>query len=229
MNIALIVAAGVASRMGNLEKPKQFLLIKEKPLFLYSVLAFENNPNIDTIIIVTSEQYIKEVQDYCSSYQVSKVKGVVVGGKTRQESVYHGLIKAKELSLSDNVVLIHDAARPLVSQDVINNSVEMAQKFEAVTTVINASDTIIRSMNGETIDSVPKRQELYQSQTPQSFKLSLILAAHENAINNHLDDATDDAQLVLALGHEVHLVKGDKQSFKITTADDLTVLESLLK
>ena len=222
MNIALIVAAGVASRMGNLEKPKQFLLIKEKPLFLYSVLAFENNPNIDAIIIVTSEQYIKEVQDYCSSYQVSKIKGVIVGGKTRQESVYHGLIKAKELSLSDDVILIHDAARPLVSQDIITNNIEGCLEHDAVETAVKAVDTLIESKDG-TLNAVLNRDVIYQVQTPQTFRFKLIYEAHK-AFNNETN--TDDAGIVLKYNHPVHIVEGDKLNFKVTTQDDLKLLQA---
>lgn len=231
MNIALVVAAGSGSRMQNLDKPKQFLLIKGKPLFIFSLEAFQTNDKIDAIVVVTSEDYLDKVKNWCDQFAISKCKAVVKGGKTRQESVYNGLLKVKELAknIDDDIVLIHDAARPLVSQEIIDFNVACAHVRGACTTVITASDTIIRSLNDTTINDVPNRKELYQSQTPQSFRISLILKAHEYAKNNKLLDVTDDAQLVLSCGHEVHLVKGEKTNFKITTADDLVILSALLK
>lgn len=231
MNVALVVAAGNGSRMKNLDIPKQFLLINEKPLFIYSIEAFERNNNIDAIIVVTSQDYLEQVKKWCDQFKLNKVKDVVVGGTSRQQSVYHGLLRIKQLSANpdSDIVLIHDAARPLVSQDIIDSNILASQKYDAVATAINANDTIIRSKDGQIIEDVPLRKELYQSQTPQSFKLSLILKAHESAKNNELNEATDDAQLVLATGEKVHLVKGEKTNFKITTADDLVILNVLLK
>jgi len=230
MNYALIVAAGNGTRMGNLEVPKQFLVVKNKPLLIYSLESFNNNPSIKGLIIVTSKDYVDQVKKWCEDYKINKFIDVVVGGKTRQESVYNGLNKIKEVSndLENDIVLIHDAARPLVDQEIINNNIEDCLKFDAITTVIPASDTIIRSKEADVINDVPIRKELYQSQTPQSFKLSLILSAHESAKQNGLDDITDDAQLVLKLGRDVHLVKGNKRNFKITTNDDLAIFKALI-
>ena len=230
MNIALIVAAGNGTRMGEVEKPKQFLLVNDKPLLIYSLETFNNHQLIDAIIVVTSKEYIGLVKDLVKQYQLSKVVDVVLGGSTRQESVHNGLMKAKEVAanIDNDIVLIHDAARPLVSQEIISNNILECEKYDAVTTVINASDTIVHSKNSDTVNDVPLRKELYQSQTPQSFKLSLILSAHDSAKVKKLDDVTDDAQLVLLLNKEVHLVKGDKRNFKITTFDDLLMLKALL-
>ena len=125
--------------------------------------------------------------------------------------------------------MIHDAARPLISQRIINDNISACVKYNAVDTVIKASDTIVRSTNSEFISDIPVRQELYQGQTPQTFKLGLILDAHEQAKINALDNVTDDAKLVLSLGKEVYLVEGSKQNFKITTFDDLMMLKALLK
>lgn len=230
MNYALIVAAGNGTRMGENVSPKQFLLVNNKPLFIYALEAFNNCPEIDEIILVTNKEYINQAKKWSNEYNINKLKDIVIGGKTRQESVYNGLSKIKSLSndLNNDIVLIHDAARPLVSQDIIHNSIKECLINDAVTTVINASDTIIRSINQDIIDEVPNRKELYQSQTPQTFKLSMILNAHENAIKNGVNDITDDAQLVLKLGKRVHLIKGNKRNFKVTTCDDLDILKALI-
>ena len=230
MNIALILAAGSGSRMGNADKPKQFLPIYGKPLMIHTIEAFEVNDEVESIVVVTNDVFVDQVKVWCKQYDLGKVKAVVAGGNSRQISVYNGLQAVKSISSSDDdIVLIHDAARPLISQRIISDNVSACAKYNAVDTVIKASDTIVRSKDEQSISDIPLRKELYQGQTPQTFKLALILDAHEQAIKNNLPDVTDDAKLVVSLGKEVHLVEGSKQNFKITTFDDLMMLKALLK
>ena len=212
MNIALILAAGSGTRMGNADKPKQFLPIYGKPLMIHTIEAFEINDDVDKIVIVTN------------------VRGVVAGGNSRQISVYNGLKAVEELvSSPDDIIVIHDAARPLISQKIINDNIAVCKKFGAVDTVIKASDTIIRSKDNEIISDIPNRNELYQGQTPQTFKFKIIKDAHEKALKEDIPNVTDDAKLVLSFGIDVHLVEGSAQNFKITTFDDLMMLKALLK
>jgi 2-C-methyl-D-erythritol 4-phosphate cytidylyltransferase len=231
MNIALIVAAGSGSRMGNADKPKQFLPIYGKPLMIHTIEAFEVHDEIDAIVVVTNEAYIDQVKVWCKQYDLGKIKAVVAGGDSRQISVHNGLQAVKALSKDpkNDIVLIHDAARPLISQRIITDNIRVCEKYDAVDTVIKASDTIVRRVNEETISDIPARNELYQGQTPQSFKLSLILDAHEYVKTHEVNNVTDDCKLVLSLGKEVRLVEGSKQNFKITTFDDLMMLKALLK
>ena len=231
MNIALIVAAGSGSRMGNADKPKQFLPIYGKPLMIHTIEAFEVHDEIDAIVVVTNEAYIDQVKVWCKQYDLGKIKAVVSGGDSRQISVHNGLQAVKAISNDpkNDIVLIHDAARPLISQRIITDNIRVCEKYDAVDTVIKASDTIVRSVNEETINDIPARNELYQGQTPQSFKLSLILDAHEYVKTHEVNNVTDDCKLVLSLGKEVRLVEGSKQNFKITTFDDLMMLKALLK
>lgn len=230
MNIAIILAAGSGSRMGNADKPKQFLPIYGKPLMIHTIEAFEAHDAVDALVIVTNEVFIDQVKVWCKQYDLSKVKAVVAGGDSRQISVYHGLQAVKEIAKNDDdIILIHDAARPLISQKIISDNIKACQEFGAVDTVIKASDTIISSTDAQVINNIPNRSELYQGQTPQTFKLSLILEAHEKAKSGLIPNVTDDAKLVLSLGKDVHLVEGSKQNFKITTFDDLMMLKALLK
>ena len=227
MNIALILAAGSGTRMG-LETPKQFVLVKDKPLLYYSVHMFETYSELESIVIVTNKEYISEVEEIIKEYSFKKVKAIVEGGETRQDSVYNGLNKIKEFANENDVVLIHDAARPLVNHRIIYDNIKACLEFDAVDTVIQASDTIVKSVDGSGVDELPLRKELYQAQTPQTFKLGLILEAHEYARSHHVPDVTDDVKLVLSLGKEVHLVEGSKLNFKVTTPEDLELLEALL-
>ena len=227
MNIALIVAAGSGTRMG-METPKQFVLVKDKPLLFYSVNMFETYPELDSIVIVTNKEYISEVEEIVKEYNFKKVKAIVSGGETRQDSVYNGLTKIKEFASEDDIVLIHDSARPLVNHRIIYDNIKACLEFGAVDTVIQASDTIVKSTDGSGVDELPLRKELYQAQTPQTFKLGLILEAHEYAKTHHIPDVTDDVKLVISLGKQVHIVEGSKLNFKITTPEDLDLLEALL-
>ena len=231
MNIALIVAAGSGSRMESADRPKQFILVKDKPLMLYSVKAFQMHENIDAIVIVTNANAIEQVKEWCKEYQLNKVRLVVSGGYTRQESVYLGLqaVKSISLDIDNDIVLIHDSARPLVSKEIISANINACSQYGATCTAIKAKDTIARSINAQSIYEVANRQELYQCQTPQAFKLSLILNAHGLSKNNAVSAATDDAQLVLTMNKEVYLVEGSSLNFKITTDADLLTLNALLK
>lgn len=230
MNIALILAAGSGTRMGNTNKPKQFLSIYNKPLIVHTIEAFEMHDDIDMILIVTNDTYIDDVKIWCKQYDLTKVQYIVAGGSSRQESVYNGLKKLEKIGTKDDdIILIHDAARPLISQTIITDNIESCKKYHAVDTVIPSSDTIIRSVDKETICEIQKRSEQYQGQTPQSFTFKVINDAHEYAKKINNTETTDDCRLVLNMGKEVHLVNGSKLNFKITTFDDLMMLKALLK
>ena len=229
MNIALVLAAGSGTRMNN-ELPKQFLMVNEKPLFVYSVQTFQNNPNVDVIVIATNANNIELVKDYCKQFGLNKVKSVIAGGDTRQASVYSGL-KEIEKFISDpkDIVLIHDSARPLVSDRIIKESVEACIEFGAVDTVIQASDTIVKSNDDQTIGEILNRQEIYQSQTPQTFEFGIIKDAHEKALKDQVPNVTDDCKLVMHYGMDVHFVQGDKLNFKVTTPEDLEMFKALAR
>ena len=230
MNIALIVAAGSGTRMGNVDRPKQFLPVCGKPLLIHTISAFQNHKEIDAIVIVTNPDYFNPVEDWAIQYGLNKIKSIVAGGKTRQASVYNGLKAAEKLiSSKDDIILIHDAARPLVSEKIISENILMCQKYGAVDTVIKSKDTIIKSKDNESINDILNRDEIYQTQTPQTFRYSIISDAHDKARLKEIPNVTDDAKIVLSMGIDVRLVEGSVNNFKVTTMDDLKLLEALLK
>ena len=222
MNIALILASGSGTRMVGLKTPKQFCLVNNKPLFLYSVEAFDKNLSIDAIVIVTQGNFVNKVQNICDENALFKVRLITEGGNTRQESVYKGLKAIKEFAQADDIVLIHDSARPLISQDIIDNNIVGCEKYGAVETAVKINDTILKA--GES-NEVLDRSSLYQVQTPQTFRYSIILKAHEEALKKGITNATDDAQLV----EGVQIVNGESTNFKITTIQDLKLFEAMLK
>ena len=226
-NIALITAAGKGTRLVGAGIPKQFLRVRGKPILIYSVETFNNNELIDEIYIITSKEHIEEVERLCRQYNINKLKGVVEGGQTRQESVFNGLQAMKTNNVGDNdIVLIHDGARPLVNNVIINSNIKACLEYQAVETVIPLTDTIVKSSNGQIFDEIADRNELYQVQTPQTFNFKLIFDAHKRFESLKL--ATDDAQLVHNMGKPVHLVEGNKKNLKVTTVEDLNILTSLL-
>ena len=135
MNIALILAAGSGTRMGNTSKPKQFLNIYNKPLIVHTIEAFEMHDEIDMIVIVTNDTYIDQVKIWCKQYDLGKVKSVVAGGSSRQESVYNGIKHLEQSGTNpDDIILIHDAARPLISQSIISENIVACKKYGAIDT-----------------------------------------------------------------------------------------------
>lgn len=229
MNIAVILAGGIGSRMGDINKPKQYLDVYGKPLIVYTLEAFNSNKHVDYIAVVCKEQWKHDILTWVKEYKLQKAKWFFEGGDTRQESSYGALKSLKEYCSDDDIVLIHDAARPLISQRIISESIEAAEKYGAVNTVIPASDSIIRSLDGNTISEVPVRSEMYLVQTPQSFKYSVIFNAFNKAIDDNYCNSTDDCQLVFRLGKPVHLVKGDKKNLKVTTLEDIDILKAYIK
>lgn len=229
MNIAMILGAGSGTRMGNVSTPKQFLNVYNKPLIVHTIESFEVHDDIDMIVVVTNKEYIDQVKMYVKQFDLSKVKYVVEGGDSRQKSVFHGLEKIKEFAKDDDLIIIHDAARPLISKRIISDNIKFGHEYKAVDTVIPSADTIIVSLDNKIINDVPLRKNLYLGQTPQSFEFKLIYETHLWAKENNILDASDDCQLVMKNGLDVHLVNGDKMNFKITTFDDLMMLKSMLR
>lgn len=223
MNIALILASGTGSRMGQKTCPKQFMEINGLPLFLYSVQTFENNALIDQIVIVTNKEEIDRVKKLSQEQHINKLINVVAGGETRKESVYHGLHSLK--ANKDDIIVIHDSARPLVSDEIITKNIEECQKFGAVVTAIPAVDTTVFGEN-DIIESMPDRSKIYVEQTPQTFKYDIILKAHEQTINQ--SEITDDCKLVHHMGIPIHFVPGSRRNFKVTYKEDVDILKTFL-
>lgn len=223
MNIALILASGSGTRMVGLDTPKQFCLVNDKPLFLYSVEAFEKNLSIDAIVIVTQTNFVNKVQSICDENALFKVRLVTDGGNSRQESVYKGLKAIEDFAQDEDIILIHDAARPLVSQAIIDNNIKGCEEFGAVQTAIKTNDTIVKADDEKS--EVLDRSNLYQVQTPQTFQYSIIKKAHQKAKREGIKNASDDAQLV----GDVRIVNGESTNFKITTIQDLKLLKAMLK
>ncbi|NLW56750.1 MAG: 2-C-methyl-D-erythritol 4-phosphate cytidylyltransferase [Firmicutes bacterium] len=229
MNIAVILAGGIGNRMGIVDKPKQFIDVYGKPIIVHTLEVFDNHPEIDAIAVVCLSEWMDDLRILIRKYEINKVKWLVEGGETRQLSVYNAVKTLSQECSEDDILVVHDSVRPLVTHKIISSNIAGARQFGAVDTVVPSADTIVRSVDGERIKEVPLRKELYLGQTPQSFRLSLLRRAHEKARAENNLDSTEDCQLVLELGEEIHLVQGEKLNFKITSFDDLLLLKAVIK
>lgn len=222
-NSLIILLAGNSTRFSNKIK-KQFFSINNKPLIYYTISSFEKSPLIDEISLVCQKEDKTLLNKIIEQYNFKKIINIVIGGKTRQESVKNAI---DSLSLKDDDnLLIHDGARPLVSSSFIENIIKALENNEAATAAIKMEDTIAIANNDFVISSFEDREKYYRIQTPQAFKFGVIKMAHELAKN---DSASDDAQLVKAIGKKVAIVLGDKKMFKVTTLEDAFYIESIVK
>jgi len=222
MNTAIIAAGGTGVRMGG-TTPKQFMDAEGRPLIVYALEMFNRHDSVDEIIVVCPDEYRQLLLKIADDYGINKLARVAPAGSSRQASVYNGLIAA---SPDTRIVLVHDAARPLVTGRMITNCIESAERYGACGTVIPAEDTVIESADGLFISSMPPRTTMYNMQTPQCFNYAVLLDAHGRFLNAA---ATDDCRLAIDAGYTVALVKGDKSNLKITTAEDLILFRELLE
>lgn len=239
MNIALILAAGCGKRMG-LATPKQFLDVGGKPILAYTLEAFQKCEEIDTIYVVCPEDSRDMVWEIVRDSQISKLQKVLPGGNTRRESSYKGVAALERVCAPEDVVLIHDGVRPNVTTDTIRENIRLAQTYGACVTAVETSDTIIMSLDGTSLASIPPRRFLWNVQTPQSFRYGVIWKAHryyEDALQRkteNLPEITDDTGLVLYMeeqipvGQQVRICKGNAGNLKVTKPDDLRILLSIL-
>lgn len=224
MNGVVIVAAGTGSRM-KMGINKQFIKLENKEIIAYTIEQFKNNENIDDIVVVIKEEE-KEFFDreIVEKYKFDKIK-IAFGGKERQDSVYNGL---KLLDERCRVVLIHDGARPFVSNEIIAKSIEEAKECKAVVVGVPVKDTIKVVDNNNNISQTPDRNTLWAVQTPQTFDYKILLKSYEDAFKERFY-GTDDAMLVERIGYKVKMIEGSYNNIKITTQEDLNIGTQILK
>ena len=222
--VAVIPAGGTGKRMGS-AIPKQFLMLGQWPLMLHSLLVFERTPSVaEVILVVPKEERVRTLTEVVERYGVKKVLKVVAGGATRQESVFNGL---KETADDVEIVVIHDAVRPFVTEDLIERTIEAARQDGGAIVAVPMKDTPKQVGPGGQIQRTLDRSDLWLAQTPQAFRRTMLLEAYQQAERNDLR-ATDDAALVERLGRKVGIVPGSWDNLKITTPEDFIIAEAIL-
>lgn len=226
--VGVILAAGSGSRTG-LSTPKQFLMLGGKTVLEHSVCSFQTNPDITQIVIVTSEEFIPRVQELAANNNWSKLSMIIPGGKERFDS---SLAAVRAFAgYPETIMLFHDAARPLISQRIISDTVKAMSQYNAVDVAIPAVDTIVQcNTEGTHMVSVQDRSLLWRMQTPQGFRQKTIQEAYRIALQDPQFTATDDCGTVLRYlpDEKVGIVRGDERNVKLTYAGDLPLLEFLL-
>lgn len=224
MNTTIIVGAGKGERMKS-KVNKILLTLAEKPLIYNTIKTFEDSNLIDNIILVINKDDEREIKDLIKNYNFIKIKKIIEGGKERQDSVYNG-IKAIEKADDEDIILIHNAANPFVSQETIKKIIEETKKHGAAVAAIKSEDTLKEVDEGNFVVKTFDRKKIWRMQTPQAMKYSLAVRAFEKA---HQDDfyATDDVALVERLGEKVKIVETNKENIKITTPEDFVAAEKI--
>ncbi len=224
MNSLVIVSAGKGSRMKS-DLNKQFLKIGNKEVIAHTIDKFYNNKNIDEIIIVIREDEKEFFQEnIINKYGYKNIK-IAFGGQERQDSVYNGL---KEVDEKSKIVLIHDGARPFVTNEIIKKSIECAKEYNCAIVGVPVKDTIKIVNEKNDVCDTPNRSTLWSIQTPQVFNYSLIMKAHKKAKDDEYY-GTDDSMLMEYLGYDVKVVEGSYNNIKITTPEDLKIAEEILR
>ena len=229
MNYALIIAGGSGNRMGQ-DIPKQFMHVDDCPIIVHTLLAFERHPDIHGIAVVCLDGWQTVLRSYANQFSVTKLKWIFKGGDSGMESIHNGIYGLREEGCQgEDLVLIHDAVRPLLSQDIISSNIAICQKYGYAITGIRCREAIVESEDGfSTTKSIP-RDKLIRTQTPQTFRLHNIIEAHEEAAVRGIENSVASCTLMAELGgREMHIVPGSEKNIKVTTVEDLEILKALM-
>lgn len=227
LNIALITAAGNGTRMGQ-DIPKQFMPIGNKPLIVHTLEKFQAHPEIDAILIVTLPAWIEVLRAYAEQYGIGKLRWIVPGGASNQESIYNGLVELKLCCKMGDVVMIHDGNRCSISQDIITESFRVFRMHGDAVAAIPCVDAVFLSEDNQTASSFIPREKVMRTQTPHTYTLEKLLWAHEEARKRGIENTTATCTLMSLLGEEIHFSKGSEENFKLTTVEDVKLFRALL-
>lgn len=229
MNVAIILSGGIGSRMGG-GVPKQYIEVYGNPIIWYCLKAFINNSHIDMLIIGCADEWLSYVKEQVDTFQTNKNILYSKPGETRQYSIFNALLEAEKNGIDSNdIVIIHDAARPLVSGALINSCLNACKTADGVLPIIPVKDTLYQSVDGSHITNLLKRDELYAGQAPEAFRFGKYLSLHKNMERTQLLKINGSTEIAYIGGLDVKLIKGDVMNFKITTPEDLTNFETIIK
>ncbi len=230
MNIGVIFAGGVGSRMHCKDKPKQFLEVYHKPVIIHTLEHFEKNPEIDALAIASVEEWIPYLEQLLHKYHIEKVRRIVPGGETGQLSIYNGLKAAKEIAGKEKaIVLIHDGVRPLITPELLSANIKCVIENGSAITAGIVTETIVVVDESMQVEQVPARAKSRVAKAPQSFWLDDILAVHEKALQDGEVCAIDSCTLMMQYGKKLHMIDGPYENIKITTLDDFFMMRAILE
>lgn len=226
-NIALIIAGGAGNRMHQ-DIPKQFLTVNEKPVIMYTLEAFQNHPEIDSIAVVCIKGWEHVLEAYSKQFNITKLKYIIPGGINGQDSIRNGVFELEKHYKSDDIVLIHDAIRPLVSAEIISDCIAKTRQYGCAITTIPCAEAMMQTENGEvSIGSYP-RDKLRRTQTPQGFYIGKICELHRKALEAGITNSVASCTLMIEMGEQVYFSVGSEKNIKLTTVEDIDIFKALL-
>lgn len=227
MNIALIIAGGKGQRMQQ-EIPKQFLNVNDKPIIIYTLESFQSHPDIDAIGVVCVDGWHDILKAYARQYKIDKLAWVVSGGENGQASIRNGVYEAERRYAGDDLILVHDAIRPLVSHEIISDCIVQCKKHGSAIVVTPCNTVVLRRTGENSSKEVVPRDQLAVTQTPQAFPVKRLADAHRRALEQGITDSIASCTLMVELGESLHFSIGAETNIKLTTPDDLKIFKAML-
>ena len=226
-NISLLIAGGSGNRMGQ-DIPKQFLTVNERPVIVYTLEAFEKHPEIDAIAVVCIEGWEQVLWAYAGQFNIKKLKLVIPGGRNGQDSIRNGVFELEKHFAPDDIVLIHDAIRPMVSAEIISDNIRVAMEYGNATAVIPCAEAMLQTEDGIVSAGSYPRDQLKRTQTPQAFHLGQICDLHRRALEKGITNSVASCTLMLEMGEKVYFSVGSEKNVKLTTVEDIEIFKALL-
>lgn len=230
MNSALILSAGTDARF-EMNVPKQFVNVNNRPIIVYTMERFQEHPDIDEIVVICLDGWQEMVKAYAKQFHITKLNAVLAGGENAQQSTYYGLRYMQEqrgMGQGD-IVVIHDAIRPMVSEDLITKSIGMCRKCKMGVAAVRIMDAVIHTQNGKSGFKSIDRNEIMKIQTPQAFDFEYLWQMHNRAISESKTGFWDNTGMLTGLQEEVYFSEGSDLNMKVNTAEDVAMFKALYK
>lgn len=227
MNIAVIIAGGSGQRMHQ-NIPKQFLTVNEKPVIIYTLQAFQNHPDIDVIAVVCIAGWEHVLQAYADQFDITKLKYIIPGGKNGQDSIRNGVYELEKHYSANDIVLIHDAIRPMVSNEIISDCIVKTRLHGCAIATIPCAEAMLETEDGIVSTGSYPRDHLKRTQTPQGFFLGDICNLHREALRKGITNSVASCTLMVEMGKQVYFSAGSEKNIKLTTVEDIDIFKALL-
>lgn len=227
MNIGLLIAGGSGVRMHQ-NIPKQFLTVNERPVIVYTLEAFQDHADIDVIAVVCIEGWEQILWAYAKQFNIDKLKYVIPGGKNGQASIRNGVYELEKYFAADDIVLIHDAIRPMVSADIISDCIVKTKKYGCAVATIPCAEAMMQTQDGMISTGSYPRENLKRTQTPQGFPIGKICDLHRKALQAGIVNSVASCTLMIELGEQVYFSAGSEKNIKLTTVEDIDIFKALL-
>lgn len=226
-NVALIIAGGSGARMHQ-DIPKQFLTVNERPVIVYTLEAFQNHPDISSIAVVCIQGWEQVLWAYAKQFNITKLDFVIPGGENGQASIRNGVYEIEKHFQEDDIVLIHDAIRPLVSAEIISDCIVKTRQYGCAIATIPCAEAMLQTENGTVSSGSVPRECLRRTQTPQGFLVGKICDLHRRAVEVGNVNSIASCTLMIEMGEQVYFSAGSEKNIKLTTIEDIDIFKALL-